>query len=274
MLGSVLIAPACSTNDGPLEGFVLIEAGTFTMGSPDSELGHQSYETPHEVTLTRDFELMTTEVTQAEFRELMGDNPSSFVDCGDDCPVEQVNWREAAAYANAVSELEGVSLCYDCSDGSSGIVCQPSSSFATPYDCPGYRLPTAAEWEYAARAGDPRATYNGELTAVDETDTTLLAIAWFGGNAGETTHAVGAKEPNAWGLHDMLGNVWEWTSASSGPYPTGPVTDPTGGDQGARVLRGGAWLDEAEFVRAASTKSANVDERFHNLGFRLARTSP
>jgi formylglycine-generating enzyme required for sulfatase activity len=242
------------------------------MGSPEGELGRSQSETQHEVTLTRDFELMTTEVTQGQFREVMGYNPSRFAACGVDCPVEQVTWYQAAMYANAVSEAEGVAPCYDCFDTSDGTFCRPIESFASVYDCPGYRLPTESEWEYAARAGDLRATYNGDLTAVDANDTTLLPIAWFRGNAGDTTHAIAGKTPNAWGLYDMLGNVSEWTSDNWDDYPPGPITDPVGGDPSSRVVRGGSWFGLPDDNRAANRTATYPEEQYSAVGFRLARS--
>jgi formylglycine-generating enzyme required for sulfatase activity len=187
----------------PAEGFVRIAGGTFTMGSPSSELGWDSDETQHEVTLTRDFWLQTTEVTQGAYQALMGSNPSSFTACGASCPVEQVSWYDAIAYANARSRAEGLPECYD---GEGNVI-----GGTTVYECCGYRLPTEAEWEYAARAGMSTATYRGDLTGDPfscDPQPSLDSIAWFCGNAGDQTQVVGGKAPNAWGLYDMLGNVW------------------------------------------------------------------
>jgi formylglycine-generating enzyme required for sulfatase activity len=242
------LAQACS-DDVPA-GFVCIEAGTFMMGSPPDEQGRNQNELQHRVTLTHAFLLQATEVTQGEYAALMGSNPSHFLSCGASCPVERVTWYDAIAYANALSRAQGLPACYDASGGVIG--------GATVYDCVGYRLPTEAEWEYAARAGTNSATYQGELTGDSHNSMapqrSLDAIAWWKGNSGERTHPVGTREPNAWGLHDMLGNVAEWSHDWYGGF-SGPETDPTGQASGEiadyrRVLRGGAWSFWAENVRS------------------------
>ena len=160
------------------------------MGSPESEEYRDSDEVQHRVTLTRAFLLQATEVTQAQYQALMGNNPSKFSNCSD-CPVEKVSWIDAIAYVNALSKKESLPACYD----SKGEVI----GGRTVYDCKGYRLPTEAEWEYAARGGAQGARYGN-----------LDNIAWYDGNSGRKTHPVGKKRPNSFGLYDMLGNVWEW----------------------------------------------------------------
>ena len=270
---------ACS-QDVP-EGFVCIEAGTFMMGSPADEQGRNENEVQHRVTLTRAFMLQATEVTQGEYTALMGSNPSHFLSCGASCPVERVNWYDAIAYANALSRAQGLPACYDVNGRVIG--------GATVYDCVGYRLPTEAEWEYAARAGTTSATWQGELTG-DSDDSmapqqNLDAIAWWKGNSGERTHPVGTREPNAWGLYDMLGNVAEWNHDWYGEL-AGPETDPTShaggaGKEYARVIRGGAWSFWADNVRSPwrgmhpqGDGCLGSDKPVYGIGFRLARTLP
>ena len=231
-------------------GYVRIAPGTFTMGSPDAEEGRQDAETQHNVTITRAFCMKATEVTQGEWQAEMGDNPSSFQECGLDCPVEQVSWDDAVLYANALSRREGLAECYT------------GSTFAG-LDCAGYRLPTEAEWEYAARAGTTGPSYGP-----------LESVAWFSVNSGESTQAVGGKTPNSFGLYDMLGNVWEWTNDWYGPYP-GTVTDPTGPTTGSgRVSRGGSWYVTARSPRAALRFGSAPSNSPYTLGLRLVRTAP
>jgi formylglycine-generating enzyme required for sulfatase activity len=234
--------------EGPA-GFIRIEPGTFTMGSPASEEGRDASEVEHPVTLTRAFWLGRTEVTQGQWEAVMGTEPSRFSACGSDCPVENVSWDDAVAYLNALSDLEGLERCY-------------APAFKG-MDCRGYRLPTEAEWEYAARAGTATARY-GDLSLV----------AWFRDTSGDSTRPVGLKAANAWGLYDMLGNVWEWTGDHDGAYD-GRATDPVGPRSGAdRMFRGGSWHCEARSLRAAIRCRGAPQDRSANRGFRAARTAP
>jgi formylglycine-generating enzyme required for sulfatase activity len=232
------------------DDFVLIRPGRFVMGSPASEVSRGSDETQQTVTLTRAFWLATTEVTQGEWRRVMMGNPSHFSGCGDRCPVERVSWHDAVAYCNERSRQEGLGPCYD-------------GARFKGLGCTGYRLPTEAEWEYAAQAGTTGVRY-GEVDA----------IGWYNGNSGVGTHPVAQKRPNAWGSYDMLGNVWEWTNDRYAPY-AGPATDPLGPASGAtRVFRGGDWSDGAGQLRAANRANSTPDYRANFLGFRLARSVP
>ena len=220
--------------------FVGVPAGSFVMGSPEDEEGRFDWEGPQrEVTLSRGFWMGKYEVTQGEWEAVMGSNPSRYEECGARCPVETVSWEDVQGFVARLNEREAA-----------------AGSAAR------YRLPTEAEWEYAARAGTTGARY-GEL---DE-------IAWWSGNSGRTTHPVGEKRANAWGLHDMLGNVWEWTADWYGDYSSGAVTDPTGPSSGSyRVYRGGGWIDFARDVRSAHRYSSAPGLRYDGLGFRLVRT--
>jgi len=255
-------------------GTVLIPAGTFQMGSPSGESGRSSNETQHQVTLSRDFLMQTTEVTQAQWQARMGNNPSYF-SSDTSRPVEQVSWYDAVAYANALSVADGLPKAYNLSScsgtpGADNYSCSNVTLTAsTPYATTGWRLPTEAEWEYAYRAGTSTAWYFGS-------DSNLLGTyAWFDGNSSSTTHPVAQKKPNAWGLYDMAGNVWEWCWDWYGSYP-GTVTDPVGTTSGSgRVFRGGSWLGDASYARAAlRSYGAAPDARSVNLGFRLARSRP
>ncbi len=238
---------------GTPAGFVAIPPGTFTMGSPSNEEGCDIDETQHTVTLTRGFWLQATEVTQAEWKAIMGSNPSEHKACGKSCPVETVSWFDAVAYLNKLSAREGLEPCYD-------------GTRFKGLACTGYRLPTEAEWEYAARAGTTGARY-GDLDA----------IAWYGGNSAHRTQPVGTKQANAWAVYDMLGNVYEWVQDWYRSYPTSGVTDPqpqgdTGG--GRRVYRGGSWRFAARYARAASRGWVGPAGCANDLGLRAARSFP
>ena len=226
--------------------FNLLPAGTFTMGSPSSELGRDGDETQHQVTLTQPFYMQTTEVTQAQWEAVMGSNPSWFSGCST-CPVEQVSWNDAQDYIAQVNLM---------GDGT-------------------YSLPTEAQWEYAARAGSTTAFYNGGITGAGcDYDQNLNAIGWYCYNSGSETHPVAGKAPNAWGLYDMSGNVWEWCADWWGSYSPSAVTDPTGPSTGScRVIRGGGWNYYAQACRAAYRNYGAPGGRYGDVGFRLVLSS-
>ena len=252
--GSVVVAPPAPEVPAAPAGFVYIAPGTFMMGSPSNEEGRRSNETQHQVTLTLGFYLQATEVTQGKWQRVMGNNPALNTSCGSDCPVERVSWLDAVGYANALSLADGYSECYD----SSGSVQGGGSIYA----CTGYRLPTEAEWEYAARAGSTGAQYG----MPDQ-------IAWYPDNSELATHRVGERQANAWGLHDMLGNVGEWTHDWYDSYG-GPVTDPSGPASGAtRGFRGGSWNHDASHLRSAYRGYGDPSGQDFYIGFRLARTA-
>jgi len=225
--------------------FKLIPSGTFMMGSPTSELERSSVETQHQVTLTKSFYMQTTEVTQGQWKAVMGNNPSYFSTCGDNCPVEQVSWNDVQTFITALnSRGEGT-----------------------------YRLPTEAEWEYGARAGSTTAFPNGGITNT-AFDSNLDMIGWYYSNSGRKTHPVGQKQANAWGLFDMAGNVWElvqdWYSSTY--YTTTAVTNPTGSSTGSdRVARGGCCTSDSQYCRSAYRGSSSPGFRSTVIGFRLVR---
>ncbi len=227
--------------------FVWIPAGTFVMGSPDGEAGRDGDERQHEVTISQGFWMGRYEVTQGWWEAVMGSNISYFIQCGARCPVEGVSWEDVREF---IRRLNAFIRQLNAKESGSG------------YE---YRLPSEAEWEYAARAGTTGARY-GEL---DE-------IAWWSGNSGNRLHPVGLKRPNAWGLHDMLGSVWEWTADWYGAYPSGAVTDPAGPRTGSgRVDRGGSWNlngGGAGDVRSAYRGYRSPGARHSYIGFRLVRT--
>ena len=218
--------------------FVYVPPGEFTMGSPEDEPGRDDDERQHKVILTEGFFMQETPVTQAQWAAVMGDNPSHFKKCGPDCPVESVSWDDAQRFLKKLNEGGG------------------------EYE---YRLPTEAQWEYACRAGTTTRYYTGDSKA------DLKRAGWYGENSGDKTHPVGQKKPNAFGLYDMHGNVWEWCQDWFGDYPAGPVTDPTGPKCGSnRVLRGGGWYDNARYCRSADRYGYYPSFRGSRYGFRLA----
>jgi formylglycine-generating enzyme required for sulfatase activity len=276
MSGGSDAAPLGDSGSDP-GAWVRIAAGTFEMGSPAEELCRTpwvSEESQHRVSLTRPFEMAATEVTQGAFFALMSYRPASFEQC-EDCPVEQVNWYEAVAYCNALSVREGFAQCYECSGDGSDVTCALAPSYlgAALLECPGYRLPTEAEWEYAYRSGSTAATYEGDLADCAR-DATVDPIAWYEGNATEQTHPVATKAANAAGLFDMAGNVWEWCHDwHTVDLGTQSVTDPVGPSSGShRVTRGGSWVDEAGSLRAAMRDSERPATVLNYLGFRCVRS--
>lgn len=243
--------------------FVKVCGGTFSMGCTSGAGACESDETLHTVTLTSDYFVSQTEITQDQFDAQMGYNPSYFASCGGTCPVEMVSWHMAAAYANALSAAEGLSSCYTCSGSGTGVSCAVS---VDPYDCSGYRLLTEAEWENGARCGMDT-TYAGSNS--------VTAVAWYSGNSAYATHEVGGKTANACGLYDMSGNVWEWTQDWYGTLGSSAVVDPVGAASGTyRSYRGGSWVHDPSVARLAYRGIGVPSVSYYDLGFRLARTVP
>lgn len=269
----------------PIPGtWVTIKAGTFTMGSPGTEACRDKYlysteETAHEVKLTRDFEISATEVTQAQFDDVMGYNPTTWGACAN-CPIDNVTWHLAAAYCNRLSGLRGLAQCYVCTvtvdAGATSCTESPAYAGQKIYDCPGYRLPTEAEWERAYRAGTQTALYTGALAGCD-VDTAAGQIGWYQGNATKP-RPVGLLTPNAWGLFDMAGNLWEWChDRGKADLGAQPATDPViGAATGTpnHVLRGGSWHSPAYKLRAAYREFMSPTNGGGSDGFRCVRGLP
>jgi formylglycine-generating enzyme required for sulfatase activity len=238
------------------ENFVRINSGTFTMGSPANESDRHNDEVQRQVTLSS-FYMSKYEVTQREYEEIMGVNPSHFK--GSDMPVEYVSWYDAIEYCNRRSEIEGLTPAYTV-EGSG-----ESRTVIWDRNANGYRLPTEAEWEYACRAGTVTAYSTGNEIA-DNT-------GWFRNNSGGSTRPVGQKPANAWGLHDMHGNVSEWCWDWYGSYASGAQTNPAGASSGTnRSVRGGSWYFSPDFLRSATRVFGNPSYRYEDLGFRLVRS--
>ncbi|MBL8616769.1 MAG: formylglycine-generating enzyme family protein [Deltaproteobacteria bacterium] len=228
--------------------FRWVNPGRFMIGSPESEEGRHSDEGPqHEVTLSHGYWMADTPVTQGLYLAVMGENPSKFVDPPDlRRPVEQVSWDKSVAFVRRLSGLLP-------SGASDGLAIQ---------------LPSEAQWERACRAGTDTATYAPAGKGLDD-------IAWTAANAMRSTHTVGQHLPNAWGLFDTLGNVWEWCAdlrrSLDEPYPGGPRNDPIGKAGQERAFRGGSWGDLARHARAGARDALGPSDRTRYLGLRLAR---
>ena len=225
-------------------GFVHLPPGRFMMGSPSTEQTRNADEGPQTVvTLSQGFFMKAHEVTQGDYAAVVGSNPSYFT--GDlNRPVEEVTWVDAVSYCAKLTEKE-----------------RSAGRLPTGWT---YRLPTEAEWEYAARAGTTTRYSFGD----DPTYTILRDYAWFASNSGSKSHSVAGKRPNQWGLYDMNGNLWEWCSDWYGPYNGGRVTDPKGAPSGTNhVLRGGGWYSDR--CRSAQRGMNVPTARNNGFGFRV-----
>jgi formylglycine-generating enzyme required for sulfatase activity len=219
---------------------VLIEPGTFLMGSPKDEAGRYDDETPHPVTIGAPFYLGTTAVTVDQYAQFAQETgrwhvPPRFPQTGDQ-PVVNVSWQDAYEFCDWLTWKTGLMV----------------------------SLPSEAQWEYSCRAGTGTAYNSGESVQA------LAEAAWYKGNSGGRPHSAGQKTPNAWGLYDMHGNVWQWCADWYGSYPATGRTDPGGPERGgAHVLRGGAWSADPRLCRSAYRGQASTGYMSDNLGFRV-----
>lgn len=256
------------------QNFVLITGGTFNMGSPYTEAWRSEDEVRHTVTVS-DFYMSIYEVTQAEYAEVTGNNPSSF--SGDDLPVEMVSWMDAVRYCNARSEKEGLMPAYTIE----------GQTVTWNRAANGYRLPTEAEWEYACRAGTEtpfntetsisaeEANYYGHYPyEIEDNYFSQGNLSTKPGEYRQTTVTVDSFSPNSWGLYNMHGNVGEWVWDYYGDYSTSEQGDPTGAETGTlRVYRGGGWNDFAKNMRSAYRAAMAEDKGSFNIGIRLVRNA-
>ncbi len=247
--------------------FIKVDSGCFTMGSSPLEEGRLNDEKAHKVCLSKNFWVSKYEVTQAQWEKVMGYNPSFFSGCGKDCPVERVSWNEVQGFIFKLNLQTGLN----------------------------YRLPTEAEWEYAARSGTKSAVYTGDSELLGQNNASHLnSISWYSGNSGVKyqggrycedwddkefdalrcgTHPVGQKQANQWRASDMIGNVWEWTQDIYGSLSTRDVTDPQGAIKGNKqVVKGGSWEGSLSQNRAAARYAFAKNKKLEQVGFRLVIT--
>ncbi|MBW6474636.1 MAG: formylglycine-generating enzyme family protein [Anaerolineaceae bacterium] len=219
--------------------FILIPAGTFMMGSPEDEPDRYDDETLHEVTISKPFFMQTTPVTKRQWKKVMG-NKESYYAGDENLPADYVSWHNVQKFIRKINKTEGIKK---------------------------YRLPTEAEWEYACRAGGIMSYCFGANPS------RLHEYAWCFEKLGcDHRHSVGQKMPNAWGMYDMHGNVWEWCQDRHGDYPPGSVTDPVGPSKGReRVSRGGSWFNHARLCRSAIRGYCSPYDMTELRGFRLIR---
>jgi serine/threonine protein kinase/formylglycine-generating enzyme required for sulfatase activity len=277
---------------GPTEpvpaGWVRVEPGTFVMGSLSKEPGRGDLEQAHNVTITYPFLVSAYEVTQKEWEEITYRKPTAFTGCGLTCPVTDVSWFDAVAFANRLSERSKLESCYEIKE--SGTAKEVSWPRGTA--CRGFRLPTEAEWEYAARAGGAEALGDAPLTALERqpADPALAERAVFGGNSSVTyagaedcskwgagltscgVAPVGSKKPNAWGLYDTSGNASEWVWDTLSNFPVNGVVDPAQHAAGQpNLVRGGSWMSTGRDCRLAAREQTQPVAR-KTFGIRLVRS--
>jgi formylglycine-generating enzyme required for sulfatase activity len=238
--------------------FVYVQAGSFIMGSPRSEIGREDDENRHWVHISQGFYISATEVTQGQWKQLMGENPSAYQDLGDNGPVDQVSWYDCQEFIDRLNQKENTST---------------------------YRLPTEAEWEYACRAGSTTAFTSGDIAEIScNLIEPLDAVAWYCGNSGFRPHVVGTRQPNAWGIYDMHGNVHEWCEdrcdwqniwtrrvrVITNTYRNN-ITDPLSRTGERRVFRGGSWNQSSQYARSADRGCFLPSLKRTDIGFRIVK---
>ncbi|MCP3924014.1 MAG: formylglycine-generating enzyme family protein [Desulfobacterales bacterium] len=248
--------------------FVFIKPGNFKMGSPENELYRKRNEKLHTVKISRGFFISITEVTQEQFLKVMKYNPSAFISCGKNCPVERVTWHQAQNFIKKLNMMESTDK---------------------------YRLPTEAEWEYVCRAGTTTAFSSGKITEITEKKYCALIenlknTAWYCGNSGKRdpvadlkSHPVKKKKPNKWGLYDMHGNVAEWVldscrwkswtglvAVDTDTYKDG-IVDPLSKSGDRKIFRGGSWNQGVQYLRSASRGYYRPKAYRNNIGFRIVK---
>jgi len=246
--------------------FIPVPSGQFYMGSPKSEIGHTRDETRHTVFISKGFYIQETEMTQGQWKRLVGFNPSAFPECGDNCPVDTVSWEECMEFIRVLNQYE---------------------------DTTKYRLPTEAEWEYACRAGTTTAFSSGPITTTSckVIEPALDLVGWYCANSGYKDppddfrpHPVKAKKPNPWGLYDMHGNVQEWVLDSCkwrdrlrgrvGVITTtyrDKIVDPLSTKGDRRIFKGGGWHQNPKYCRSAYRSYYKPVAKRNSLGFRIVR---
>jgi formylglycine-generating enzyme required for sulfatase activity len=225
--------------------FVYISPGSFIMGSPSGEPERHPDEARHQVSLSKGFYLGMTEVTHRQWNDVMGNNPSAFNECGEDCPVESVSWHEVQKFIRKLNDMEEKSV---------------------------YRLPTEAEWEYACRAGTETLFSYGNCLSTDQAnfDGRRTLHACSNGKYRESPLPVATFPANSWGLYDMHGNVWEWCLDWYGKKLSGDVADPTGASAGKyKVIRGGSWFSVDHDCRSANRDRSSPHLELDHTGFRV-----
>ena len=255
------LGPGPSRTNSIGDRMIPFPSTSFLMGSPENEGGRKGDEGPqHRVTIRRNLMMGSTEITQGQWKRVMSDAPSQFSSCGENCPVENVSW-----FCNKLSDLEKLGRCYTVE----------GEKVSWDPRCMGYRLPTEAEWEYAARAMSTTAVASGPVYSVGDQcaeDMKVSLMGWYCESSNKQTHPVAKLQANFWGMYDMYGNVSEWVWDWYAEYQAAAAVDPPGPASGAkRVVRGGNWSDLPRDCRSAARAAFPPGDRKSTVGFRVIR---